>query len=170
LTNQRSIDTSPAWSPTGREIAFTSDRAGSPQVYVMDHEGGNAHRLQFDVAYTDSPAWSPKGDRIAFVARTGNGFDLYTCGADGSNTKLVVSGGMNENPHWSPDGRHLVFSSDREGAPGLYMTDLDDRAPRRLDTGGLAATSPAWSPRPSDSGGFLNLNLNPTNTDLGGRP
>jgi TolB protein len=168
LTNQRSIDTSPSWSPTGREISFTSDRAGSPQVYVMDREGGNAHRLTFDVDYTDSPAWSPKGDRIAFVARTGGGFDIYTCRADGSDARLVVSGGSNENPRWSPDGRHLVFASDRDGAFALYVTDLDGRPPRRLDTGGLTASSPAWSPRPVDTS--TPLNLNPTNSALGGRP
>jgi TolB protein len=169
LTTQRAIDTSPAWSPTGREVAFTSDRAGSPQVYVMDREGGNARRLTYEVGYTDSPAWSPKGDRIAFVARTGNGFDIYVARADGSDARLVVSGGSNENPRWSPDGRHLVFSSDRGGGGfGLYVTDLDGRPPRRLETGGLSASSPAWSPRPGESGRLLNSN--PTNSALGGRP
>src|SRR2546428_830321 len=80
----RAIDTSPAWSPTGREIAFTSDRTGTPQVYVMDREGGNLKRLTYEVGYTDSPSWSPKGDQIAFVSRTGSGFDIYVCRADGS--------------------------------------------------------------------------------------
>jgi TolB protein len=151
LTNNRGIDTSPAWAPTGREIAFTSDRGGTPQVYVMDREGGNVRRLTYDVEYTDSPAWSPKGDRIAFVSRTGAGFDIYLCRADGTGARLVVSGGSNENPRWSPDGRHLVFASNRDRAFGLYITDLDDRPPRRLDTGGLEAMNPAWSPRPAGS-------------------
>jgi TolB protein len=158
LTDTRGIDTSPCWSPTGREIAFTSDRSGTPQVYVMDREGGNLRRLTYDIEYTDSPAWSPKGDRIAFVARTGAGFDIYMCRANGADTRLVVSGGSNENPRWSPDGRHLVFASNRDSVPGLYVTDLDDRAPRRLDLGGLRAQSPAWSPRPPGAGPAVNLN------------
>jgi TolB protein len=148
LTHLRAIDTSPSWSPTGREIAFTSDRGGMPQVYVMDRDGGNVRRLTYDVNFTDSPAWSPRGDRIAFVARTGNGFDVYTCRPDGSEVRLVVSGGSNENPRWSPDGRHLVFASNREGVRALFVTSLDDRPPRRLDTGGREASSPAWSPFP----------------------
>jgi len=151
LTNQRAIDTSPAWSPTGREIAFTSDRDGTPQVYLMDRDGGNLRRLTYELNYTDSPAWSPRGDRIAFVARSAGGFDLYVCLADGRDLHPVVTGGSNENPRWSPDGRHLVFASDRGGATALFVTDLDDRPPRRLDTGGRAAQSPAWSPRPQDS-------------------
>lgn len=147
LTNNRAIDTSPTWSPTGREIAFTSDRDGTPQVYVMDAAGGTARRLTYEVGYADSPAWSPKGDRIAFVSRTSGGFDILACRPDGSGLATIVSGGSNENPRWSPDGRHLVFASNRGGAYALYVSDLDDRPPRKLDTGGLVATSPAWSPR-----------------------
>jgi TolB protein len=147
LTDNRGIDTSPSWSPTGREIAFTSDRSGTPQVYVMDRDGGNVRRLTFDASYTDSPAWSPKGDRIAFVARTSDGFEIDVCKADGSDLRHVVTGGSNENPHWSPDGRHLLFASNRGGATGLYVSDLDDRPPRKLDLGALVASSPAWSPR-----------------------
>ena len=169
LTNHRAIDTSPAWSPTGREIAFTSDRSRSPQIHVMDREGGNVRRLTYEVDYTDSPAWSPKGDRIAFVARTSAGFDIYTCRADGTDTRLVVSGGSNENPRWSPDGRHLVFASNREGASALYITDLDGRPPRKLNTGGLVASSPAWSPRPEGSNTSLS-DQDARNSALGGRP
>jgi len=169
LTNHRAIDTSPAWAPTGREIAFTSDRGGSPQVYLMDRDGGNAHRLTYDVDYTDSPAWSPKGDRLALVARTSAGFDIYTCRSDGSDARLVVSGGSNENPRWSPDGRHLVFASNRGGSFGLYVSDLDGREPRRLDTGGLVATSPAWSPRPEGSASALD-ELGTSHSVPGGRP
>ena len=168
LTNSRGIDTSPAWSPTGREIAFTSDRTGTPQVHVMDREGGNLRRLNYDVSYTDSPAWSPKGDRIAFVARAGGGFDVYTCRPDGSDTRLVVSGGSNENPRWSPDGRHLVFSSTREGGRGLFVSDLDGTPPRRLATGSLSALSPAWSPRPAASGSAFGVN--PGSSNPGGQP
>jgi TolB protein len=170
LTNQRAIDTSPAWAPTGREIAFTSDRGGAPQVYLMDREGGNVRRLTYDVTYTDSPAWSPKGDRLAFVARTGSGFDIYTCRPDGSDTRLVVSGASNENPRWSPDGRHIIYASNREGAFGLFVNDLDGRPSRRLDTGGLPATSPAWSPRPETGGSTLFDRPGSSPAASGGRP
>ena len=147
LTDNRAIDTSPCYSPTGREIAFTSDRSGTPQVHVMDADGGNVRRLTYDLNYTDSPAWSPKGDRIAFVSRTDSGFDIWMCRPDGSGSMRVVEGGANENPRWSPDGRHLVFTSDRDGRRALWITDLDGGPPRKLDTGGRIALSPAWSPR-----------------------
>jgi TolB protein len=154
ITNQRGIDTSPSWSPTGNEIAFTSNRGGSPQVYVMDREGGNVRRLTYDVSYTDSPAWSPQGDRIAFVVRSSGGFDIWVCAADGSGARPVVTGGSNENPRWSPDGRQLVFASNRDGAYGLWASDLT-REPRKLQTGGRIAMTPAWSPRAPDTGSAL---------------
>ena len=41
LTNNAAIDSTPTWSPTGTQIAFTSDRSGSPQIWVMDTDGLN---------------------------------------------------------------------------------------------------------------------------------
>jgi len=77
ITFNSAIDTAPSWSPTGREIAFTSDRTGFPQLYLMDAEGGNVRKVSFGGDYLDSPVWSPDGERIAFVSRVNNFFDLY---------------------------------------------------------------------------------------------
>ena len=145
----------PTWSPDSRALAFSL--FGS--IWRVPAEGGEAEQITTSPRYHAHPAWSPKGDRIAFVARTAAGFDIYVCRANGADTRLVVSGGSNENPRWSPDGRHLLFASNRDSVPSLYVTDLDDRAPRRLDTGGLRAQSPAWSPRPPSAGPAVNLNL-----------
>jgi Tol biopolymer transport system component len=72
---------------------------------------------------------------------------VWICRPDGGGAQRVVAGGANENPRWSPDGRHLVFASNRGGALGLWVSDLDGLEPRKLDTGGRRALSPAWSPR-----------------------
>lgn len=148
LTINRSIDTSPAWSPSGQRIAFTSDRGGSAQVYVMDRDGGNQRRLFSGFSYSDSPQWSPKGDKLCFVVRTGGKFDVYVANADGSNPRSLQTEGSNENPHWSPDGRLIVFSSNRSGSKNLFITDLRGTIVRRIDVPGAAA-NPAWSPRPA---------------------
>ncbi|MDH4258339.1 MAG: Tol-Pal system beta propeller repeat protein TolB, partial [Candidatus Aminicenantes bacterium] len=77
ITFNNAIDTSPAWSPNSREIAFTSDRGGTPQIYIMDAEGSNVRRVSFGGSYHDAPAWSPTGDRIIYVSRVDQIFDLY---------------------------------------------------------------------------------------------
>jgi TolB protein len=137
LTFNRAIDTSPSWSPTSREIAFTSDRGGSPQIYIMDAEGSNVRRVSFGGTYHDGPAWSPTGDRIAYVSRVDQVFDIYILNLRTNQiVKLTEGYARNESPCWSPDGRHVVFSSNRTGVIQLYSIDYDSQNLRRLTSRG----------------------------------
>jgi TolB protein len=145
LTYNRAIDTAPSWSPTGREIAFTSDRLGSPQIYIMDAEGTNVRRVSFGGNYHDAPAWSPTGNRIAYVSRVRAVFDLYILNLRSNQIiKLTEGFSRNESPAWSPDGRHLVFSSSRTGTIQLYSIDYDGANLRRLTSTGENKL-PDWS-------------------------
>ncbi|HKB41692.1 MAG TPA: S9 family peptidase [Gemmataceae bacterium] len=59
----------PLWSPDGRWLAFTSDRAGDKsQVFVISPEGGEAVQLTKSEAGVGGYAWSPDGKSIAFTA------------------------------------------------------------------------------------------------------
>jgi TolB protein len=149
LTFDRSIDASPQWSPSGHDIVFTSDRTGSPQVYIMDADGvSTPRRISFVGSnYCDSAAWSPKGDKIAFVARLNGVFDIHVCEVDGSNPKRLTQGlSNNEDPFWSPNGQMLTFSSDRTGNSQIWVMGSDGSNPRQLTRRGFN-TSPAWSPQ-----------------------
>ena len=55
LTGGRGRNESPTWSPDGRHIAFSSDRAGRKYIYVMTHQGTQLKRLRPG----QEPAWSP---------------------------------------------------------------------------------------------------------------
>jgi len=145
LTFNKAIDTAPSWSPTSREIAFTSDRGGTPQIYIMDAEGSNVRRVSFGGSYFDGPAWSPAGDMIAYVSRVDSVFDIYVLNLRTNQTiKLTESNARNESPSWSPDGRHIVFSSNRIGTIQLYATDYDGANMRRLTSKGENKL-PDWS-------------------------
>jgi TolB protein len=147
LTFNESIDSSPSWSPTSREIAFISDRSGQgqPQVYIMDAEGSNVRRVSFGGSYHDAPAWSPTGDRIAYVSRVENIFDLYVLNLRNNQiVKLTESNARNESPSWSPDGRHIVFASNLSGTLQLYAIDYDGANLRRLTSEGNNKL-PDWS-------------------------
>ncbi len=135
LTFNESIDSSPSWSPTNREITFISDRSGQgqPQVYIMDAEGSNVRRVSFGGSYHDAPAWSPTGDRIVYVSRVENIFDLYVLNLRNNQiVKLTESNARNESPSWSSDGRHIVFTSNLSGSIQLYAIDYDGANLRRL--------------------------------------
>lgn len=139
LTFNSAIDTAPSWSPTGREIAFTSDRlgTGNPQIYICDAEGSNVRKVSFGGNYHDAPAWSPDGERIAFVSRVDNVFDIYILNLRTQQiSKITESNARNENPTWSPDGRHLVFASNLKGTIQLYAVDHDGANLRRLTSTG----------------------------------
>jgi Tol biopolymer transport system component len=57
LANGRVADGPPAWSPDGTRIAFSSDKDGNWEIYVMNADGSNQTRLTDDSAADYSPAW-----------------------------------------------------------------------------------------------------------------
>ncbi len=139
LTFNGGVDTSPTWSPTGRQLAFVSDRGGTPQIYTMDAEGSNVQRVSFGGSnWHDEPAWSPAGDRIVYVARVDEVFDLYVLDLMSKRiSKLTESNARNESPTWSPDGRHLLFTSNMKGGiTQIFTIDYDGANLRQLTTKG----------------------------------
>src|SRR5262249_4483762 len=146
LTTNVAIDTEPTWSPTGRDLAFVSDRSGSAHVYVMDIDGVNVRRLTNGGFHTPPPA-SPHGVTLVFPAR----FAPPALGAtnpDGSNLRRLTAGpGDNESASWAPNSRHLIFQSSRQGGTQLYTMLADGSEQQVLTAGPGQASSPAWSPR-----------------------
>jgi len=149
LTDNWATDTSPTWSPDGSRIAFVSDRAGSPQIYVMNADGSGVSRLTYQGNYNTTPDWSPKGDKIAFTARDERYvFDIFTVKvATGEIERLTQDMGHNEEPSYSPDGNYIVFSSSRNGSNKLYVMTADGLHQTQLTEAGGFFT-PAWGPAP----------------------
>jgi dipeptidyl aminopeptidase/acylaminoacyl peptidase len=75
LTSGRSWNLFPRYSPDGRSIAFSSDRNGSYDVWVMNREGGALERLDGPARSERAsacPAWSTDGRRL-YAVRSGDG-------------------------------------------------------------------------------------------------
>jgi dipeptidyl aminopeptidase/acylaminoacyl peptidase len=69
ITGDSSLNHSPAWSPDGEELAFVSDRAGKPQIFLLPVNGGEARQLtNLPNGVGGGPVWSPDGKAIAFTA------------------------------------------------------------------------------------------------------
>jgi len=62
-------DMTPVWSPTGEQLAFVSTRAGKPQIFIIDIDGGEAVPFTSMPNGAFNPAWSPDGKYIAFLSR-----------------------------------------------------------------------------------------------------
>jgi Tol biopolymer transport system component len=103
LTNLASSDRSPAWSPDGRRIAFTTDRDGDDEIYTMNVDGTGLTNLTNSPAQDDDPAWSPDGRRIAFARNSSGTSCIWVMNADGTGQTNVTAGGHHDDsPAWCP--------------------------------------------------------------------
>jgi TolB protein len=147
LTRSPFIDMSATVSPDGSQIAFVSDRGGSPQLYLMSASGGDPRRLTFQGGNNTTPRWSPRADKpqIAFTGRDEKGvFDIFLYDLKSKNILRVTEGqGSNQSPDWSPDGRLLVYTSSRGG---LFVMNPETRREQQIFRGRV--NSPSWGPAP----------------------
>ena len=99
---------------TGR-IAFTSNRDGNNEIYLMDADGTNLTQLTNNTASDINPEWHPKGCKIAFSSDRDGDFEIYVMDADGTNvTQLTNNTAADGCQCWSPNGSRLAFCSDRD--------------------------------------------------------
>ena len=103
LTDNTVRDDSPAWSPDGRQLVFTSNADGYNRLHVIDIATGARHLLT-DAAFGYVPAWSPDGSLIAFTSNHEDGHgDIYVVGSDGSGLRrLTFTPATDDNPTWVP--------------------------------------------------------------------
>jgi len=133
------------------KIAFTSDRDGDVEVFMMNTDGSSPTKLTNNTAGDISGPISPNGTKIAFVSdRSGSAAHLYVMDADGSNVQQLTSSGAQVIPtgsmSWSPDGSTLVFVDDRSGNDEIYSIGADGSGEQRLTNNSAADTHPHWSP------------------------
>ena len=176
LTNHRAADASGAWSPTGEQILFTSNRDGFPassDLYLMDPEG-NVQRVFEKSADRRHPTWSPNGKQIAYRRLDGGVGYVYIATSDGKHEERLAIGGT---PAWSPDGTEIAYVT-RVGPERLniYLLNLRTRKQKHFFPPDDISTArePVWSPdgeklafmwhqkRPQDEGEIYTLNRDGT--------
>ena len=73
----------PVWSPDGKQIAFTSNRNGNYDIYVMNSDGSNVRQITRNKERDDYPAWHPNGKQILYVSERNGMYDLYLVSVPG---------------------------------------------------------------------------------------
>ncbi|WP_375703260.1 Tol-Pal system beta propeller repeat protein TolB [Bartonella sp. AD13SXNS] len=146
LTTTSAIDTSASYSPDGKQIVFSSDRSGKPQIYKMNADGSDIQRISSNEGSYSTPIWSPRGDYIAFTKQLDGQFSIGVMRPDGQGERILTTGFHNEGPTWAPNGRVLMFFRKNPGmGPKIYTIDITGRNERQLPTPN-DASDPAWSP------------------------
>lgn len=138
---------SAAVSPDGSAVAFSANRGGRNDLYVLECRDGGIRRVTDDDAVDLAPFWGADG-WIYFAS--GRGYGLYSAltgiwriRPDGGGLERLVAEGS--SPALSPDGRRLAFVSRRTGTPNVFVLDLSNRSVRQVTDVPGGATDPAWS-------------------------
>lgn len=146
---------SPAWSPDGRYVAYTSWVGGSPEIYVYDLKTERTRRLTNYQGLDSGANWAPNGRVIAFSGSRGGNTDLFLIEPSGAKRRLFIKGsGLDVDPKFSPDGKSIAFVSGRYGNPHIFIAKLkwkSDTHPvavsdKRLTYAGWYNSTPDWSP------------------------
>jgi Tol biopolymer transport system component len=97
-------------SPTGTELAVSSDRRGNQDLWVLPATGGEMTQLTNDPTPDWSPRWSPDGKEIAFYAYRSGNRDIWVMPARGGAARqLTFEPRYDWFPAWSPDGSEIAF-------------------------------------------------------------
>ena len=138
------------------KIAFTSDRDGNREIYVMKPDGTGQVRLTNNNIIDDHPTWSPDGKKIAFLSQNASGaFAIFVMNSDGTGKTQITP--VNYEPQspwrgfdvwemsWSPDGGRIVFPSVNSNASTLVIVNADGSNRHNLTTGLYGVWSPDGS-------------------------
>ena len=169
LTSGPAFDMQPRFSPDGKRIAFTSDRGGLFNIWVMDADGRNPSAVSREEKWwVNSPTWAPDGDYI-FARKhlvstrslgAGEVWMYHRSGADGVQVTEKVSFQKDAGePALSPDGKFLYFSKDvtpsltfeydknpHAGIYAIVRRELATGRERTLVSGAGGAITPRVSP------------------------
>ncbi len=137
-----------AVSPSGRRLAFTSERAGNRELYAVDIATGELDRLTWSPRREDvEPAWSPDGSTLVWASGTATDHDLYRMRFDRTRVRKLTRGeGDDREPTWAPDGRTIAFASDRQGSFDLWTVAAHGGTPELLLDPAGDARAPDWHP------------------------
>lgn len=155
LTQHPALDYGAIWSPDSRYVVFTSERDGSPDLFVLDMKNGDEkpHKLISSDAMEDQAVFTPDGRHLIFVSTRDGNSDLFRIEFDPNNTatmnraeKLTDHPRADLRPAVSNDGQYVVFTSNRDAKDkahpvysfalltfgDLYRLNLKDKSLVRL--------------------------------------
>jgi TolB protein len=167
VSSDADSNNTPAWSPNGTEVAFSSNmypsgsRLNHTEIYVMDADSTNLRRLTHNLTYDTDPSCSPDGTKVAYTGYGKSGFEIYTVDADSSNETRITdspenaddinhSGNLgryqdNSDTVCLPGGKKIAFRVDSRppGRAGIYTMNPDGSDQALVTDDG---DQPDWSP------------------------
>ncbi|NQU29091.1 MAG: PD40 domain-containing protein, partial [Anaerolineae bacterium] len=127
--------------PDGKRIAFTSLRDGHLQIYTINLEDNNVHRLTDTNRdeFARQPAWSPFGNQIAYSIRRYSAYQIWVMTDTGQSSEQITRSGYtfwDILPVWSPDGTAILYNQHSSGNTSrtwLMSIDYENRGGEGVD-------------------------------------
>jgi tricorn protease len=160
LTDHTAYDYAPVWAPDGLSLAFTSDRKGNHDVFVVSANGGDVRQLTWHTGFDRATDFSPDGKWIMFRSGRFSAASLFRISVEGGNASPVLDTYWSRlySAQYSPDGKKLLFSLGmensswwRRGYRGsnttqLWQMDLENGSLSPLLRDSSNAYWPCWGP------------------------
>jgi Tol biopolymer transport system component len=139
MTNNPAADIQGVWDPNMRRIAFTSNRNGQNDIYIMNADGSNPVNLTNNPADDQQPAWSSDGNWILFTTNRDGNYEIYVIQVNNLGTQNLTNNPANDTqPSWirsrtkDLSGDYILFTSDRDGNQEIYRMKSDGTDPTNL--------------------------------------
>ncbi len=119
LTFDPALDTTPSWSPDGKQLVFSSNRSLDFRLYIKNADGSGAEQeiAQAGADAFNSLAWSPDGKTI--LTRRHNELWYFTLSE--RTLKPLIQGWVVKGAQFSPDGRWVAYASNESGSMEVYV-------------------------------------------------
>jgi Tol biopolymer transport system component len=148
LTFGGNVTQTPAWTPDGKRIAFTSNKEGPLNIFWQPADGSGEMERLTTSEYTDVPrSFSPDGQLLAFLELgSATGYDVSVLRLRDRKTQPFIRTPTNESvPSFSPDGHWLAYISDESGRFEVYAQPYPGPGGKyQISTDG--GTEPVWNP------------------------
>ena len=155
LTNDPADDVMPAIHPSGKSIAFASNRASNWDIYVMSMDGGQPMQITDEPEPELHPSWSPDGTKLIYckLGSMSGRWEVWVVDIENPGVRRFLAYGL--FPQWGPDiarPKILLQRSRQRGSRFFsiwtvdYVNDNAIHPTEIVSAGNAAVINPNWSP------------------------
>lgn len=125
ITNFSGLNSAPAFSPDGKQLAMVLSKDGNPDIYVLNLQNRRLRRITRHYGIDTEPSWRVDGEAIVFTSNRGGKPQIYQMLlSDLSIERLTFEGDYNAKASLLPDGSGLIMVHRRDGIFHIAMLNL----------------------------------------------